>query len=158
MHPFFPSFFQPVVRVWDGWQGLMIPRMVGTRHQEHKIFHLHQTANLPTREEGSSIDWQERAVWEQGAVGVAGWVLPEVAIIDNKGLNDWVIARHPVDLSQTNRMMAHDRLPPPGYVECFEPNVWRMSKGSGWWNGSDPLTDQEIDACEEDFARNIKTS
>ena len=156
IHPFFPSFFQPVVRVWDDWQGLMISRMVGTRHQEHKIFHLHQTAILPTRVEGATINWQERAVWETGAVGVVGWVLPGVAVIDNKGLNDWVVARHPVKLSPTNRMMAHDRLPPPGYVECFKPNVWQDGERIGVVKRSDPLTDREIDFCEEKFIRMIK--
>ena len=47
------------------------------------------------REEGARIRWEQRAVVALWTVGVVGWVLPEVAIIDRFGLNDRVIARAP---------------------------------------------------------------
>jgi hypothetical protein len=76
------------------------------RHQEHKIFYEHQSAVWPSRECGSRILWDQRAVLAQGMVGVPGWVLPGVAIIDIYGLNDRVIARNPRD-SDGERRMGH---------------------------------------------------
>ena len=78
-----------------------------------------------------------RAVTHQGLVGYLGWVLPQVAIIDALGLNDYVIARNEATRAEQSdrpeRQMAHDREAPEGYVECFRPNVvlennymWRL--------------------------------
>ena len=63
-----------------------------------------------------------------GGVGAAAWALPNVAIIDEFGLNDRVIARNPVPEAvararQRVRVMAHERTPPRGYIQCFLPNV-----------------------------------
>jgi arabinofuranosyltransferase len=44
--------------------------------------------------------------------------------------------------------MAHDRIPPPGYVECFRPNL-EIRDGVLRLEARDhPLTDDEIRACE----------
>jgi hypothetical protein len=51
-------------------------------------------------------------------VGVPGWVYPRTAIIDEFGLNDYVIARNEVSIL-SDRIMAHDRVPPIGYLESF---------------------------------------
>jgi len=42
-------------------------------------------------------------------------------VIDLLGLNDYVIARTRVP-PQEMRHMAHERRPPPGYIECFRPD------------------------------------
>ena len=55
-------------------------------------------------------------------VGMAGWVFPNVAIIDGYGLNDYVVARLPIG-PKIKRMMAHDRFAPHAYVASFLPNV-----------------------------------
>ena len=76
-----------------------------------------------------------------------GWVLPEVAVIDEFGLNDRVVARNPRPRYRIRRM-AHDRVPPPGYVECFRPN---LEIRDGFVNvevRESPLSDEEIRACE----------
>ena len=49
---------------------------------------------------------------------MAGWTLPNVVIIDVLGLNDYVIARSDV-LQDRKRTMAHERTPPPGYLESY---------------------------------------
>jgi arabinofuranosyltransferase len=84
-----------------------------------------------------------------GAVGVLGWVLPDAAVIDVMGLNDYVIARNPEirDVEGHGRQMAHDRQPPKGYVECFRANI-AVSIGLYAMPRSKPLTDAEIIACE----------
>ena len=127
----FPPGLRAVVAQWDEWQEWLIRRSVGRRHQEHKIAYQAGAMFWPTREEGAEIAWEERAVLAIGGVGAAAWALPHVAIIDEFGLNDRVIAQNPVPTPRPRsaggqrrvRVMAHERRPPPGYVECFLPNV-----------------------------------
>jgi arabinofuranosyltransferase len=120
------------------------------RHQEHKVFYEWMAGRLPTREMGSEFRWSERGIAAATSVGVLGWVLPEVAIIDRKGLNDRVIARSPVHPG-IRRLMAHERHPPAGYVDCFRPNMaWDGTpEGLTFQPRDPPLTDDDIRACEE---------
>jgi arabinofuranosyltransferase len=55
------------------------------------------------------------------SVGIAGWSFPRLSIIDLLGLNDHVIAR--AGAAAGERMMAHEKDPPPGYLECFSPRL-----------------------------------
>jgi arabinofuranosyltransferase len=145
----FPRPLRPMVAPWDELQAWLIRHHVGMRHQEHKVFYEWMTKLWGTREEGSRIRWDQRAVVALWTVGVAGWVLPEVAIIDRFGLNDRVIARAPPRHGDAgDRLMAHERQPPPGYIECFRPN---LRPGGGRIQVDRrilPLTDDEIRACE----------
>jgi arabinofuranosyltransferase len=45
--------------------------------------------------------------------------------------------------------MAHDRWPPPGYLECFRPNAAVRAGRLQVSPRQTPLTDVEIRACEE---------
>jgi arabinofuranosyltransferase len=83
-------------------------------------------------------------------IGVPGWVLPNVAVIDWFGLNDVVIAHSkPTRSASEARQMAHDRGPPEGYIECFRPNVFVLKKyGFSVRPRERALTDAEIRACE----------
>jgi arabinofuranosyltransferase len=145
----FPAVVRPVVTRWDEMQRWLIEHHVGMRHQEHKIFWKTTVAALPSREEGSKVDWDERPVLLWNTVGVLGWVLPNVAVIDEFGLNDRVIAHSaPISTSNANRLMAHDRHPPSGYVACFRPNVRLAGRKIRVRHRTNPLTDDEIRACE----------
>ena len=73
-----------------------------------------------------------------------------VAILDTAGLNDWVIARNPVTRPKEERLMAHDRQPPPGYLDCFVPNV-NVGKSSVVNPRPSPLTDDAVRACDRRF-------
>jgi arabinofuranosyltransferase len=85
------------------------------------------------------------------SVGIFAWTLPHVAILDLFGLNDRVIAHRP-PVAGKERLMAHDRQPPPGYIECFRPNVWFVpGRGIRFVNREAALTDADIVACEERF-------
>jgi arabinofuranosyltransferase len=121
--PYFPGPLRPYVAVFDTLQDWLILRAVGVRHQEHKIFIAYQLSTLPPREAGLLLRPEAEAVRIEGAVGAIGWVLPTVAIVDAHGLNDIVIAHHPVDPNGP-RLMAHDRIPPEGYLECFQANTF----------------------------------
>jgi arabinofuranosyltransferase len=138
-------------RQFDRLQSWMMTRHVGTRHQEHKLFWLDQLSFFPTREEGSKISWGQRAVMPMNTIGVPGWTMPEVAFIDVHGLTDRVVARNPVGEPPAIRLMAHERTPPPGYIECFQPN---LTVDSGMFTitpGKSPLTDAQIRRCEQEF-------
>ena len=148
--PSFPGWTRPIIARWDDWQAWLIGHSVGTRHQEHKVFSQFQRDLLP--EPGRSklrLEGQGRAVAAGEAVGVLGWVLKDVAIIDVLGLNDLVVARNPEIRGREGhgRQMAHDRKPPDGYVECFRPNI---VVGAILYvrPRSEPLTDAQIIACE----------
>jgi arabinofuranosyltransferase len=144
----FPPPLDRVVAAWDEWQRWLIDHNVCRRHQEHRVFQLRRISVLPTREEGARIGWDERAVFAEGSVGVVGWVLPNVAIIDALGLNDRVIARLPPPFRPEGRQMAHDRMPPRAYVACFHPNVYPDARTRIVRVERRELTDDQIRACE----------
>ncbi len=142
---------------FDALQHWLISHYVGSRHQGHKNFCTFQFERFPSREEGLKIDATDFPVLEHVSVGVPGWVLPKVAIIDKLGLNDAIIARaEPAHASQIDRVMAHDRKPPKGYVSCFKPNVKADDKGELMWKPrKSPLTAADIVACEEKFMAQV---
>jgi arabinofuranosyltransferase len=157
----FPCFARPVVAQWDLWQNWLIEHHVCMRHQEHKVFHEFQTNRYPSRKEGMALDPQGPfPVLVMGSVGVVGWVLPKVSIIDMFGLNDRVVA-HRKHRGFRKRHMGHDLRPPPGYTECFEPNVTISPSPRGMPNPPKtairvvkrkrPLTPERIRACEDKF-------
>lgn len=140
-----PIVLRPVAVAWDSLEAWLISHAVGVRHQEHKVFCEARLRRFPPREVGAEIGWERRAVGAAQTVGVLGWAFPHVAIIDLLGLNDAVIAHHPMPPGRI-RMMAHDRSPPPGYVECFRPNFSVTDRRARVLDR--PLPDDEIRRCE----------
>jgi arabinofuranosyltransferase len=59
-----------------------------------------------------------------------------------------VIARIPKQGKR--RKMAHDRQPPKGYIECFEPNVAEDGTVR-----PRVLTDADVQACEARFGEKV---
>jgi len=120
----FPPGLRWYAEAFDTTQHWLIMRSVGMRHQEHKIFFLFSKRTMVPRRVGQRLR-EGHPVTTYDSVGVLGWVYPHVAIIDSWGLNDFVVARSPVLRhadGRTPRQMAHDRKPPPGYVDCLRPN------------------------------------
>ena len=151
----FPGPVRPYVGAFDDLQNWLIGHYVCSRHQEHKIANeVWMSQTLPTRSEGLQLDdadYPVMAFW--GGIGGLAWVLPNVNFIDLFGLNDYVIARSPLK-DQTTRRMAHDRRPPPDYVNCFEPNVnLEPGKGVKIETRRVPLTENDIRNCEADWRR-----
>ena len=62
------------------------------------------------------------AVMAGVALGVKPFYVPELRVVDYLGLADKVIARNPVATPNAARVMAHDRVPPPGYLSQREVN------------------------------------
>lgn len=122
INQYFPQPFRALVIIFDENQRWLSSHFVGIRYKKHKALHEHVVANFPSRDDTGSFEELRYPVYATSGVGVPGWVLPNFAIIDTLGLNDYVIARNPVTPSEV-RWMAHERKPPAGYVECFSPNV-----------------------------------
>ena len=122
--PSFPAPFRWYARAFDSLQFWLIDRSVCMRHQEHKVFYDHMRENLPSRQDGERFGDSGFPVMAARLVGVAGWVFPRLNIIDELGLNDYVIARSPSPPAHgaETRQMAHERSAPPGYVASYRPN------------------------------------
>jgi arabinofuranosyltransferase len=63
------------------------------------------------------------AVMRYDAIGVVPYSLPDLTVIDVYGLTDRVIARTPVRTRNRDRWLAHDRSPPPGYLQSRGVNL-----------------------------------
>ena len=64
----------------------------------------------------------ERGVFPQEALtaaivlGIQSYFLADLKVVDGLGLTDKTVARNPVTWPNSERFMAHDRRPPPGYI------------------------------------------
>jgi len=143
---------------WDELEGWLIHHFVGMRHQEHKVLVLERVGRLPSRAIGMRLPTDGFPVLVAQVVGLPGWVLPRVAILDWYGLNDPVIARTPAPaLRSEDRLMAHDRVPPAGYIECFRPNLVELPTGAvGPLERGADLTAEEIRECERRFLAQVR--
>jgi arabinofuranosyltransferase len=144
--PSVPELVRPAVAALDGWQAWLTKRAVCARQQEHKRFSEHMQRLIPPRSVGAKYEWDERPVIAWRSIGVLAWSLPNVAVIDRLGLNDRIVAR--VAVTGGPRTMAHDRKPPAGYVDCFRPNVHVYKGKSRVDVREQPLTDDQIRACD----------
>jgi arabinofuranosyltransferase len=151
----FPPPLRGYVGRFDSLQAWLIAHLVCIRHQEHKVFLRHQLETHPSREQGSRIGLDRLSLYGTKTVGVPGWVLPRVAILDYLGLNDHVVARtRPLHRQGDIRLMAHDRLPPPGYVECLHPDIAAIDASGVLRDESAPaLTEERVRSCEHSFWR-----
>jgi hypothetical protein len=138
-------------RLFDEQQAWLIDRFVGIRHQEHKVFWQTEIAAMPRRDFTLGDGPDGPSVVAAVSVGVIGWAYPRVAVIDELGLNDSVVAHTPVPQGRA-RFMAHERRPPEGYVECFRPNLVVHNDRMLFRPRAEPLTGERIEACERDFS------
>lgn len=147
VEPHMPIVLRSYGRLFDELQDWLIVHHVGMRHQEHKVFGITQQERFPSRKAGLRLDPAKLPVLISHSVGVPGWIFARANIIDAFGLNDAVVARTPIPESR-ERKMAHDREPPPGYLECFRANVgWDRRRI--WANDREvPLTADDVRACE----------
>lgn len=57
------------------------------------------------------------ALTASGTIGIPFYYLPDLRVVDTAGLTDATVARHPVERPNEERVIAHDRSPPPGYLQ-----------------------------------------
>jgi arabinofuranosyltransferase len=93
--PQLPEVVRPLARRFDAWQAWLRLHMVCLRCNHHARFLARNEQQWPVRGPVHNTG-DAFPVISAGAVGIPGWVLPDVAIVDLHGLNDWVVARNPV--------------------------------------------------------------
>ena len=222
-----PAALRPLTRWYDRQQVWLFFRYIGLRCNHHaaRLRSLEPRFPRRVRHADAATTFPIRA---ESAVGLPGWMLPDVALIDVYGLNDWVVARTPtrmppeveparvtaaarandrdgdgwlakeelrdalgevfgarpddnygmfvlrlfwtiyrddgserVTLAEAEeigatisfaRRMAHERLPAPGYVEAFEPNVDVADDGAVTVRPrATPMTAERIRAIEAEW-------
>ena len=227
-----PAFARPLVRWFDRQQAWLVFRNIGLRCNHHAIIlrafmehfpHIVRVADSP----------DAFPMFATGAVGIPSWSLPDCAILDLHGLNDWVVARTPVrgfgeplsserfrpfllaadvdkdgwldfqelracigrigggdptgeggdylpsvflaiyaherddaltldeaigigDSLANVRSMAHERHPPEGYVEAFEPNVGVHHGVASVTARKVPLTAERVRAIEAEWRAKVE--
>ena len=72
------------------------------------------------------------AVSARDSPGIEKYYVPDMTIVDRFGLTDATIARNPVVSSNHKRWMAHDRVPPLGYLEDRGVNFVIFPAVSDW--------------------------
>lgn len=153
--PRMPWPIRGYARAFDSLQAWLIPHHVGMRHQEHAIYAIHQLQQHPARPTTAYVRdaWstapEDIPVMLGANVGVLGWALPQVAVIDVLGLNDAVVARNPS--LRKGRNMAHERKPPQHYEDCFRPNARVSRSVLRVVPREEPLSAADVEACEARF-------
>jgi len=94
----------------------MTRQLVGLRFAEHKGAAKLKLEDWADYERMGRGVLPEDALTATGALGIQSYFLPDLRVVDGHGLVDAVVARNPVTSANSERLMAHDRRPPPGYV------------------------------------------
>ncbi len=152
-----PFFLWPIAKPDDELQAWLTDHLVCVRRREHELFAERQMRVFPPRTLEVPAHAGRYPVAAFSTVGVAGWVLPNVNIIDAYGLNDYIIARHE-GLRSEHRRMAHDRSPPEGYIASFIPNFGQGPHGEPVFRQRRPayeLTANRIKALESYWEKKI---
>lgn len=146
--PASPPPLRPWASVWDGMQRWLLARYINSRHAYHRAGTALLHRGLPPPASSPRPPPGRHAVLVANAVGVVGWSLPHLDVIDYHGLCDWVIARTPPAPSG-ERHMAHERTPPPGYLRAFRPYfVWTPGVGLRRRPAGGLLSDDDVRAVE----------
>lgn len=93
-----PGFAQPIARWYDRNQAWLQLQVLCGRRELHAMFLAQQRRELPERQR-RTVNQNDLPVTAFRGVGLAGWVLPDVAVLDLLGLNDWTVAHMPVNHS-----------------------------------------------------------
>jgi hypothetical protein len=95
MAPRMPAWTHPIVRVYDRHQAWLQTQFVCLRCSQHAMVLASMFRGLPVRQRLPN-DPADLMVHDVASAGYIAWSLPDVAILDGHGLNDWVTARWPL--------------------------------------------------------------
>jgi hypothetical protein len=90
-----PWPLRPLLRPFDRWSAWLRLHNIGIRSTAHQHFADVLRSFAPARQFAPEA-WTGLASARLGAIGILGWNLPDVAILDEYGLCDWVVARSPM--------------------------------------------------------------
>lgn len=94
----------------------MTRQLVGLRFAEHRQAAKRKLEEWRDYERMKPGVFPEDALTATGALGIQSYFLPDLRVVAGHGLVDATVARNPVARPNSERLMAHDRRPPPGYV------------------------------------------
>lgn len=100
-----------------------VRHLVGQRVREHVVFGRQRQRDWSPYERLPRGLLPRDAVAATNAAGAMPFYLADLTVIDQLGLCDRVIARSPVTTPNRERILAHDRRPPPGYLEQRGVNI-----------------------------------
>jgi arabinofuranosyltransferase len=100
-----------------------VRHLVGQRVREHVVFGRQRQRDWSPYERLERGLLPRDAVAATNAVGAMPFYLADLTVIDQLGLCDRVIARAPVVTPNSERILAHDRRPPLGYLEQRGVNI-----------------------------------
>ena len=92
-------------------------QFVGTRAMYHRRFAAQRIRDWSSYEHMDRDVLPDDARMAMAAIGIPPYYVPALTIVDIYGLTDAKVARHPVETENRYRLMAHDRRPPPGYLD-----------------------------------------
>ena len=92
-------------------------QLVASPFVEHREFANMQLRTWKLYENMESGVIPEDALMVSGGLGIRFYYLPDLKVIDFNGLTDATVARNPVEKPNHQRIIAHDRQPPPGYLK-----------------------------------------
>ena len=108
---------QALLAITTDLTGGLAPNFIGFRAS-----HLREFAE-PRIRDWSSFERIPREAIPKDALaavpntGISSFYVPALRMVDTLGLTDAVVARNPTTVPNRFRVMAHDRVPPPGYLE-----------------------------------------
>lgn len=95
-----------------------VKQSVAVRAAEHREFAASRIAAFKPYEHSLAATLIPKdATAAMPCVGVVPFYLPTMPVLDTLGLTDRTVARNPVVSPNGQRQMAHDRRPPPGYLQ-----------------------------------------
>jgi len=96
---------------------------VGLRYHKHRTYAEPLILGFEPYDHVAAHVIPDDAVVALWGIGVRSYYAPNVTVIDLHGLVDPVVARNPSGRGADDRVIAHDRKPPPGYLRRRGPNL-----------------------------------
>ena len=107
----------PLTTISNGLRRRLAQQSIGLRFGEFRQLTDVEIRNWQPYENIDHDIIPDDAVWARGTIGIPPYYLSDTTVIDLRGLTDATVARNPVMHPNHLRRMAHDRGPPPGYLE-----------------------------------------
>ena len=92
-------------------------QFIGMRSVEHRNYAATRIRGWQLYENMKRDATPSDAIMAADTVGIPPYYVPDLTVVDRHGLTDATVARNPVTRPNQQRIMAHDRRPPSGYLE-----------------------------------------
>ena len=110
-------FMPVIVAISDDLRRQLGSQSVAVRVTEHRQLANRRIESWKPYEQALLGVLPDDAVMANDGVGIQPYFVPDLKIVDFHGLTDATVARNPTILENYQRQMAHDRYPPPGYLQ-----------------------------------------